>query len=104
MNWKTLNQNWKLTAVLVVTLVFLLAVLIGQSSAMSRVNIDVILHEFGVMSDVGSIEDSFTMFGAETVSEICNDGCILVVQNGDPQSFEGEEEVFINNGAFVIGE
>ncbi|MDX1402271.1 MAG: hypothetical protein R3245_10140 [Kiloniellales bacterium] len=38
----------------------------------------------------------------ETLVELCQDGCTISLENGEQQSFEGSEEVSIEDGRFVI--
>jgi hypothetical protein len=104
MHWKTLNQHLRSTLAATVGLVVFPATLVGEANALILMNEDAVSHEIRVVSDTGSIEDVFTIDGGEVISEICDDGCILVLQDGEPQPFSGEDEVSIRDGVFLFVE
>ncbi len=105
MNLKTLSQNWKLSAAVLVTLVVFLAILVGQANAISLINEDSVPYEIQVLTQPGADpEDTFLLSGGEMMVEFCEDGCTLVLQNGKPETFSGDEEVFIKDGAFTLSQ
>jgi hypothetical protein len=40
----------------------------------------------------------------ETLIELCQEGCTIALENGEQESFEGYEEVNIEEGSFFIPE
>ena len=104
MYWKTSNLDWKMALAVIVALVAVFAFLIGQADALTLLNEDAVSHEVRMVSESGSVEDVFTIGGGEVMSEICDDGCILVLQDGEPQPFSGEDEISIRDGVFLFVE
>ncbi len=104
MNWKVLNQNWIYAAALVVSTLIFLAAWFGQARAMTLWNEDLVPYEVRVVTESGLMQDVFTIDGGEVASEICNDGCILVLPNGEPYPFAADDEVSIRGGVFVLME
>ncbi len=103
MSRKMLSQNWKLTLAVLVSLAVILLILVTQANAISLFNEDVTPREIQVFAESGTdVDATFVIKIGEMIADFCDDGCPLVLQNGQPESFTGDEEVYIKNGTFTI--
>ena len=51
-----------------------------------------------------TVSEQVTLAPDETVSNVCDNGCVMVLENGQQQSFEGNEIIYLADGGFVIAE
>jgi len=59
-------------------------------------NVELVLGEGDAYADVIELQPS------ETVGDVCLDGCILRLENGNELPVTGDEIVIIRDGAFII--
>lgn len=50
------------------------------------------------------VSKQVTLAPDETVTDVCDQGCVMVLENGAQQSFEGDEIIYLEDGGFVIAE
>ena len=86
-----------LTAAIVVQLVA------GQAYAFTVTNRDLSEHSLQITEGGDeAVTRDVVIAPDQTVDDLCEDGCTIVLDNGEQQSFEGYEEVYIEGGRFVI--
>jgi hypothetical protein len=79
--------------------------LISEAQALTLINRDTVSQT--VQINEGGDEAVTSEIAIEmnqTVDGICLEGCILALENGVQEGFEGNETVIIENGDFVITE
>ena len=45
-----------------------------------------------------------TIAASETLDDLCANGCTITLEDGQQHTFNGDEEVYIEGGRFVIAE
>ena len=77
----------------------------SQAGALELVNGDPAEHAIRITmagKDASTVE--MVLAQDETLSNICESGCTIELENGVSQSFEGTETVYVQDGQFVIAE
>lgn len=94
-------MNWKTLAATVGTM----AMLIGSANALTITNEDEVDYTFDVILGEGAADmETIELAVGQSVSDICEQGCTLKLPNGSEQSFDGDENVTIKDGVFMIVE
>jgi hypothetical protein len=94
-------MNWKTLAATVGTM----AMLIGSANALTVTNEDEVDYTFDViLGEGGADTETIELPVGQNVSDICEQGCTIKLPNGSEQSFEGDENVTIKDGVFMIAE
>ena len=77
----------------------------GEARALTLVNRDTVAQRVQI-SEGGdeAVTSEVLVEMDESVEGICVEGCVLALENGVQQSFEGDETVVIEKGLFVIAE
>lgn len=78
---------------------------VGQSQALTLTNRDAVDQRLQI-SEGGdeAVTYDVVISAYETLVELCQEGCTIALENGEQESFEGYEEVSIEEGSFVIPE
>jgi hypothetical protein len=94
-------MNFKAFAAALVTMSFLAT----PANALSITNEDEVAYSFDVIIGEDDAEiDAIELAAGESVSDVCPQGCKVKLPNGAEFSFEGNENVSIKNGVFMIVE
>lgn len=77
----------------------------GQAQALTVTNRDAADQRLRI-TDGGdeSVTQDVVIAADETLGNLCEDGCTILLGNGVQESFEGYESIYIENGRFVIAE
>ncbi len=79
--------------------------LVGQAQALTLTNRDTVEQRVQVTEggDEAMTQD-LVIAADQTLDGLCKEACTIVLQNGEQESFDGYEVVYIENGRFVIAE
>ena len=77
---------------------------VGEANALTLTNRDGVQLRVEVYEEQGEEPRTVVIEPDETLSELCSEGCILSMDSGAEESFEGYETVEIKEGQFVIAE
>ena len=93
------------TPLVALTAAALALTLAGQANALTLTNRDTVDQRVQITEggDEAVTHDK-VVAADQTLDELCEDGCTIALENGEQESFEGYETVFIENGRFVIAE
>ena len=92
-------------AVIALTATGLALLLASQANALTLTNRE--LAEQRVQIIEGSDEPTtreLVLNANQSLDDLCNEGCTIALKNGVQQRFEGDENVYIEKGGFVIAE
>lgn len=92
-------SRWPLLAV-----VAALAMLAGAAQAFTVTNRDANAQRLQITEPEGEGAEEFTIEPDETLDEVCETGCTIILENGVKETFEGMETVYIEDGSFVLVE
>lgn len=82
----------------------LVSVLAWQAQAMTLTNRDA-TDLMVKITDTGDGADQELLLAAnETIDDVCANGCTLTLEDGQQADFNGDEDVYIEGGRFVIAE
>jgi hypothetical protein len=57
------------------------------------------------ITDSGDGADQDLLLAAnETIEDVCENGCTLILEDGQQADFNGDEDVYIEGGRFIIAE
>ncbi len=80
-------------------------VLTGPVQALTLTNRDAVEQRVQINEGGDETVTQDVVLGAEqTLEGLCEDGCTIALENGVQESFEGNEDVYIENGGFQIAE
>ncbi|NNE24405.1 MAG: hypothetical protein HKN11_17525 [Rhizobiales bacterium] len=94
-------MNWKVLAATFGTL----AMMAGTANALTLTNNDEV--EYGlevILGEGGADLQTLQLPGGQSLTDICDQGCTIKLPNGAEQEFEGDENVTIQDGEFMIAE
>ena len=77
----------------------------GQAHALTLTNRDAVDQRL-LISEGGdeTVAYEVVISAYETLVELCQEGCTISLENGEQESFEGYEDVSIEEGSFIIPE
>ena len=78
-------------------------VLASPANALILSNFDDSVHYVEVVTGENGSDMVQVTIGENSIS-LCDDGCVIRLQNGSEMEFEGTETLSIQNGEFVIAE
>jgi hypothetical protein len=79
--------------------------MVGQAYALTLTNRDAVNQRLQISEGgVEAVTYEVVITAHQTLDELCPEGCIIALENGDEESFEGYEEISIKEGTFVIPE
>ncbi len=79
--------------------------LASQAQAFTLTNRDTVDQRLKIVEEGDQSETHDVVIGAEqTLEDLCANGCTIGLDNGQEETFEGYETVYIEDGSFVIGE
>ena len=87
-----------------VAVMALLLPLSQAANALSITNRDASEMKMTVVEQEGQPGLEFSIEAQQTLDNICAKGCVITLNNGETDTFEGEESVIIQNGQFTISE
>ena len=77
----------------------------GQAEALTLTNRDAVDRRLQISEASDAIVTYEVVITAhETIFELCQIGCTIVLESGEEETFEGYEEVTIEEGSFVFPE
>lgn len=77
----------------------------GQAYALTLTNRDAGEHRVQINEGGDeAVTRDIVLTANQKVGGLCEDGCTIALENGVQESFEGDEDVYIENGQFLIGE
>ncbi len=84
----------------------LAGVLVSQgANALTLLNRDAVSQRVQIVHDGdATMTQEVILAGHDTLEDICFAGCTISLDNGEEESFEGYETVYIKDGEFVIAE
>lgn len=76
--------------------------LVGQARALTLTN-NGATEQSVKISEGGDemVSQDIAIAAGQTIRGVCMEGCTIALENGEQQSFEGDEDVYIENGRFV---
>lgn len=78
---------------------------VGQAYALALTNRDSAEHRIKITGSSGEpVTQDIVILSDETLNDLCMEGCSIALENGEQESFEGTEVVYIEGGRFVIAE
>lgn len=94
-------MNWKVLAATFGTM----AMLAGSANALTITNEDEAEYSLEVILGEGGADlQTLQLSGGQSLSDICEQGCTIKLPNGAEQEFDGDENVTIKDGGFIIAE
>ena len=78
---------------------------IAPANALTLINNDDATYEVTAMIGEGDATmDTFELASGANRADFCEEGCLIRLNNGAEQSFQGDEIVTIKDGGFVMAE
>ena len=94
-------MNWKLLAATLGTL----AMMAGTANALTITNEDEVEYSLEVILGEGDADlQNYKLPGGGSLEDICAQGCTMKLNNGAEQVFQGDEDVTVEGGEFMISE
>ena len=79
--------------------------LAGQAHALTLTNRDAVEQRLQIVEgDEMPMTQDFVINANQTLDPICEEGCTIALENGEQNTFEGDEVVYIEDGRFVTDE
>lgn len=95
-------MNWKIVVLAALGTVALVA---SPADAITLTNEDDATYDVEVLVGEGAAAmDAFKLENGEVRGDFCPDGCVLKLDNGTEQYFDGNEDVTIKDGEFAFPE
>ena len=93
-----------MTRSLVITLAAAALLSVGSAEAVTLTNRDVEDHRLEIYEFYEEAGPRYLLVAAGKTLELCPEGCTIVPENGDEETFEGSEIVHVENGHLRIAE
>ena len=88
---------------IVVTSIALLLILVGPAYALTLTNRDGVERTLQITEGGDeAVTYDLVITADETMEELCNEGCTIALENGIQESFDGDEDIYIERGRFYI--
>jgi len=90
----------RITALTAATMALFLA---GQAQALTLTNRDLVEQRLVITEEGEEVATRDVVIeGNQTLDQFCEAGCTIALENGEQESFEGDENVVIQDGRLVI--
>lgn len=73
-----------------------------QAEAFVLTNYDTARYEFTMKE--GDTTSEMTLEAEQTMTDLCEDGCTITLQNGEWGRYDGHESVYIQDGKLYVAE
>ena len=96
-----MNKNPKIALVAAASALLLA----GQAHALTLTNRDAVEQRLQIVEgDEMPVTQEVVISANQTLDPLCEEGCTIALENGEQNTFTGDEVVIIQDGHFVIAE